>query len=452
MLFKRYGAKSNEIQLGLHYGDKPSKLNPFLTQKSDNYIIVGTLAQRDAIPAAQRTFGMRVVVIMDPIPANNGKYILANLNLGGTDNNILNNTNFIPDGGGGFIPSGTALQYIKGDGTYGNFASTVAAISWSPDGNTFGAERYIGTNDNFDFPVRTNGVEVARFTAGGNVTIGSLVMPHPAIKFNVTGNQWITGGHYFNNIDTTIYSDTSAYFGPADPNKLVVFNSRGSIIYATNGNTNLGSHEFQTVPSGQGIYLLRMQIQENGNVGIGTPRNAATDKLHVRGTTNYGGVPVFRVENLAVTAHATINDDGNMYISSSQYTGIQWQVNSAMVTQIITTGADIAKQRLPTDYTFTRKNDDFIIGGKSGVNWFFQAAAATTIAPTAKVHIQAEGNTSAEYGLKVLSLAGTSLLQVRADGFINTGIPTSNTGIAPGGTVSGDLWHDLLTNIVMRVP
>lgn len=331
-------------------------------------------------------------------------------------------------------------------------ATTVANVAWKLDGNTVGAEKFLGTIDNFALPFRVNNLEAARFTADGNFTIGSLVMPHPAIKFNVTGNQWITGGHYFNNIDTTIYSDTSAYFGPADPNKLVVFNSRGSIIYATNGNTNLGSHEFQTVPSGQGIYLLRMQIQENGNVGIGTPRNAATDKLHVRGTTNYGGVPVFRVENLAVTAHATINDDGNMYISSSQYTGIQWQVNSAMVTQIITTGADIAKQRLPTDYTFTRKNDDFIIGGKSGVNWFFQAAAATVITPTAKVHIQAEGNTSAEYGLKVLSLAGTSLLQVRADGFINTSIPTSNTGLAPGGTVSGDLWHDLLTNVVMRVP
>ena len=153
-----------------------------------------------------------------------------------------------------------------------------------------------------------------------------------------------------------------------------------------------------------------------------------------------------------VGAYTTINDDGNIYISSNQYTGVQWQVNGAIVTQIITTGADIAKQRLPTNYTFTRKNDDFILGGKSGVNWFFQAANNTAISPSAKVHIQAEGNTSAEHGLKVLSLAGTSLLQVRADGFINTSIPTSNTGLPPGGTVSGDLWHDLVDNTVKRVP
>ena len=171
MIFKRYGAKSNEIQLGLHYGENPSKLNPFLTKKGYYYRIVNTLAERDALPAAERSFGMRVVVVFDPTPINNGKYVLANVNLGGANNNVLDNTNFIVDGGG-FIPSGTALEYIKGDGTYGDFASTVAAISWSPGGNLFGAEAAIGTNDTFDLPIVTDGNEVARFKTNGDFGIG----------------------------------------------------------------------------------------------------------------------------------------------------------------------------------------------------------------------------------------------------------------------------------------
>ncbi len=125
---------------------------------------------------------------------------------------------------------------------------------------------------------------------------------------------------------------------------------------------------------------------QNLGVGIALP----TVKLHVKGVVDYAGNPIIRIENLSNTAYATINDDGNMYISSNQYTGIQWQVNGAMVTQIITTGADIAKQRLPTDYTFTRNADDFILGGKSGNNWFFQAASNTAITPTSKVDIEGE--------------------------------------------------------------
>ncbi len=31
---------------------------------------------------------------------------------------------------------------------------------WRLDGNSNGALRYIGTNDNYDFPIRTNGIEL----------------------------------------------------------------------------------------------------------------------------------------------------------------------------------------------------------------------------------------------------------------------------------------------------
>lgn len=43
---------------------------------------------------------------------------------------------------------------------------------WALDGNTVGAEKYIGTLDAFDFPVRTSGIEQARFFSNGNIDIG----------------------------------------------------------------------------------------------------------------------------------------------------------------------------------------------------------------------------------------------------------------------------------------
>lgn len=62
---------------------------------------VGTIALRNAIPVEQRRFGMLVTVNADGTPANNKTYILANIALGGVDNVLANNTNWIDFSAGG---------------------------------------------------------------------------------------------------------------------------------------------------------------------------------------------------------------------------------------------------------------------------------------------------------------------------------------------------------------
>lgn len=56
---------------------------------------------------------------------------------------------------------------------------------WKLDGNNNGALRSIGTNDNFDFPIETNGTERMRVTTGGNVGIGTST---PAAKLHIVDN------------------------------------------------------------------------------------------------------------------------------------------------------------------------------------------------------------------------------------------------------------------------
>lgn len=65
--------------------------------------------------------------------------------------------------------------YQKASGVATNTGWTLIdtnAADWSLDGNTNGALRYIGTNDNFDLPIRTNAVEWARLYTSGVLGAG----------------------------------------------------------------------------------------------------------------------------------------------------------------------------------------------------------------------------------------------------------------------------------------
>jgi len=56
---------------------------------------VATISDRDAIPLSRRKFGMLVIVYADPTPANNKTYQLKPVSLGGIDNVLTNNSNWL---------------------------------------------------------------------------------------------------------------------------------------------------------------------------------------------------------------------------------------------------------------------------------------------------------------------------------------------------------------------
>lgn len=69
-----------------------------------------------------------------------------------------------------YYNSGTAAAPI-----WSRLATGAAATTdWNLDGNTNGLLKSIGTNDNFDFPIETNGAERMRVMTAGNVGIGTV--------------------------------------------------------------------------------------------------------------------------------------------------------------------------------------------------------------------------------------------------------------------------------------
>jgi len=90
-----------------------------------------TVANMNAIPTLRRKFGMQVSVTSDTTPANNKVYILANIAMGGTTNNVADNANWIVystfSGASPFKFNGnaTGIQPIKGTNNSSGTYSTI---------------------------------------------------------------------------------------------------------------------------------------------------------------------------------------------------------------------------------------------------------------------------------------------------------------------------------------
>lgn len=109
-----------------------------------------------------------------------------------------------------------------------------ASSSWLLDGNTVGSEKFIGTIDNFDFPIYTNNVRRVTVTNTGDVGIGiavplgtthivtpdtdsltkdTLILSHlntgttPAVETGLRFKVWINN---FANDSARIYSDSTS--------------------------------------------------------------------------------------------------------------------------------------------------------------------------------------------------------------------------------------------------
>ena len=141
---------------------------------------------------------------------------------------------------------------------------TTQSNDWMLDGNNNGVLRTIGTNDNFDFPIETNGTEKMRVTTAGNVGIATTV---PGARLDVVGPATGTG-------------ITIRAAGGGD----VVLNSGGSLFFDGNYSYATGNYIRPIAANTQTFVTSgaeRMRITPVGNVGIGTA--APTQRLHVSG-------------------------------------------------------------------------------------------------------------------------------------------------------------------------
>jgi len=299
-------------------------------------------------------------------------------------------------------------------------------------------------------------------------------------KVNILGSLQVSVGTYYNSSNTLIYADTTFTGSPADPNKLILYNAQGSIVYYVDGNVNLASHQFFTTPNGQGTPRRRLTIEENGFVSIGDNYFVATAQLHVRGVSAAIGTGALKVENIASTPLLYVDNVGFVGIGTnsptnylhivSSFFASGMQVNSANTSYlnlygvgggIINMGAEFGATPLQIQGTvgtggILRVTDGFAIRNFINNVGIFRAASVDTypvwamgnqlgsaiLEAATRLVIYGQNVLATDYILKLKDgngLGPVDVFTARNDGHIAMPqLPTSAVGL-----VAGELWNNL---------
>jgi len=141
-----------------------------------------TLSGLQTVDGVSLTTNDRILVAGQTTGANNGLYLVTS---GAWSRAPEANASaeFSPQGQVYFVTEGTTngntFWYLETDNVTLGTTPLVytklsgASGSWLLDGNTVTSLKTIGTNDNFDFPIETNGTEKARVTTGGSLLVNT---------------------------------------------------------------------------------------------------------------------------------------------------------------------------------------------------------------------------------------------------------------------------------------
>jgi hypothetical protein len=239
--------------------------------------------------------------------------------------------------------------------TIGDLESYISA--WKLNGNTVGSEKWIGTADNFALPFRTNNVEVGRFSTAGNFGIG--VDPTTSLHIAVPIARATT------KLTSNSGAGVAGFIGHTIDAPLGASLGIGTF---NDGDAVLGQTAFVYNTTNQDVSLIPDLDKASGGLGAVRFSSGGYSGANQRGIIDENGRVAF---------------------------GISFT------------------NRRPT----TALVNGFTINGTSQFNDKVGIGIGY-IAPTASLHIQGSGSTSATYGLKVQNSSSAISLQVRDDGVL----------------------------------
>ena len=198
----------------------------------------------------------------------------------------------VSSGGTVTLAEGTGIDLTRSGNTI-TVAST-AASAWLLDGNTITSAKRIGSNDNFDVVVETNGTDRMWFDNGGTVSIGATQLTTAALNINglqggigqlIAGGSGLTAPNFYQATGSGSGSTATVFSG---------------VISMLNGNVE--SLIQNTSTSGTGGVVMQL----NAKTATGDPRLYMT----IDGTTDWSiGIDNDDVDNLKLHRFAAPSDN-----------------------------------------------------------------------------------------------------------------------------------------------
>jgi hypothetical protein len=243
-------------------------------------------------------------------------------------------------------------------------------------GNSFGTNMVIGTNDNFDFGLETNGTKRLHIESNGNIGIGT-VSPQAPFHIHEDGNNEVyitTSSNTQSDRPRMIYRRTRGT--EASPTKVELddpiggflcrpyngasYQGTGVIQFAVDGATTSGQRpasriEFWTNPNNT-IQTINMVLKADGKLGVGT--TTPESRLHVDGgaltMTELSADPTNPAEGntaLWVSDGTGTGRDGDIMakISHGGSTTTKALAQLEVLTEVTTTGTAEVYSILPVD-------------------------------------------------------------------------------------------------------
>lgn len=213
--------------------------------------------------------------------------------------------------------------------------------SWDILGNagTSPATNFFGTTDNVDLVFRTNNIEKIRLFSLANPSLG---IGRSSLAGVNGGASSFSGPTLFLGTAGNFSSSTGFDFIIDDDNN----STNTQFVFKANGDGNTGTVEL-------------MQINENGNVGIGITSGTAQAKLHNVGTLRFEGLGTNTINTNILTTDVngdvTTRSISNL-LSGNAISSLNGITTSAQTFGIGTTGSDFTINSSGSTHTFNLPN------------------------------------------------------------------------------------------------
>jgi len=391
------------------------------------------VAARNNIPVEQRTFGMLVTCNADGTPANNVTFILANVALGGTNNTLSDNANWID-----FLGSSGGITSLNGLAA-SSYPSQLFATGTS--GTDFAIVSATGTHT-FNLPVasssntgKLSNTDWSAFNSkvGGSGTLNYIPKFTPSgVLLGDSSIQDVAGvvtmGANFTWTPTTgllnlKHMGVGANSSISDQYMLHVNETTAAVspigVYSdlTHTSTSLATS----------IIGISSRVTQSGGASLGGLTAGISSELVLNSAVNF---PSNTVNGLILSAQSTASQTGTIATYSHQlfYTPV-W-TGSKPTTMYGSYYQNIGHSGTTNSYAI------YIAAQSDSTANYGLISLATRngfgiAAPTSTVEILGEGTSSAFFGLKVHNSTGSSnSLMVRNDGHIGIGTSSPDNKVS----------------------